>query len=298
MSRAQVAAFATILALVSPASAEEAPPLEVHDLGEGLAMLAGRGGNIGVLVGPDGALVVDDQFAPVTPQIEAAVAGLGSRSIRFVLNTHWHGDHTGGNENLARGGAVVVAHENVRARMSQDQWNPLRETTTKASPPAALPIITFAEGIRFHLNGQVVDVLHVDPAHTDGDAIVVFRGANVLHLGDTYFNGLYPYIDLPSGGSVDGVIAAAERALALCDDETRIIPGHGALSNAVELRAYRDMLVAVRRAVVQSIEQGRSADEIVASNPTAAWDEKLGGGFLSPESFVRIVHASLAQKAE
>jgi glyoxylase-like metal-dependent hydrolase (beta-lactamase superfamily II) len=165
---------------------------------------------------------------------------------------------------------------------------------TKASPKLALPIVTFDEGIGFHLNGHEIEVLHVDPAHTDGDAIVVVRDANLLHLGDTYFNGLYPYIDLPSGGSVDGVIAAAERALALCDEATRIIPGHGPLSNAAELRAYRDMLKGVRDAVKQGIVDGRTADQVVASKPSAAYDATWGGGFLSPEDFVRIVYASLA----
>jgi glyoxylase-like metal-dependent hydrolase (beta-lactamase superfamily II) len=288
-----IAAVGMLLLLAGPASAQSA--VQEARLAPGLAMLTGRGGNIAVVHGPDGTLLVDDQYAPATPEILAAVERLGGGPVRFVLNTHWHGDHTGGNENLARGGALVVAHENVRRRMSVDQWNPLRQSTTPAAPPAALPIVTFEEGIRFHLDGYEIDVLHVDPAHTDGDAVVVFRKANVVHLGDVYFNGLYPYIDVASGGSIDGMLAAVDRSLDLCDAETRIIPGHGPLSDRKGLLVYREMLAGVRKAVKAGVDAGRSADEVVASRPTRAWDEAWGGGFLSPEAFTRIVYASLSE---
>ena len=282
--------------VASSALAQEAVPVKIHDLGNGLAMLVGSGGNIGVSKGPDGVLLVDDQFAQMVPEIRKAIRRLGAERVRFVLNTHWHGDHVGGNEALASTGAVIVAHENVRARMSTDQWNSLRQATTKASKPKALPIVTYADGIRFHLNGHTIDVIHVDPAHTDGDSIVVFREDDVVHLGDTYFNGLYPYIDVPSGGSIDGMIAAADRALEIVTAKTRIIPGHGPLSNRSELETYRAMLVGVRDAVREGVLAGRSADAVVASRPSAAFDEKWGGGFLSPESFVRIVYTSLAPR--
>jgi cyclase len=270
-------------------------PIQTADLGSGIAMLTGRGGNLGVSTGSDGALLIDDQFAPMTSRIEAAVKQLGERPVRFVLNTHWHGDHTGGNENLAGTGAVIFAHRNVRLRMSSEQTNAFFGRTTPPSAAGALPIVTFEDGIRFHLNGQQVDVRHVGPAHTDGDSIVVIQPANVIHMGDVYFNGFYPFIDESSGGSVDGVITAAEEGLALANAETQIIPGHGPLSNRAELAAYRDMLIAVSDAVQAGIDDGKSADEVVAAAPTASYDEKWGGGFLSPEKFTRMIYDLLSR---
>ena len=184
--------------------------IQTTSLGDGLAMLQGAGGNLGVSTGPDGVLLIDDQYAPMTDKIRAAIAELSNDPVRFVLNTHWHRDHTGGNENLGRGGAVIIAHDDVRKRMNSGQYFALRDTTIPASPRAALPIVTYSDGLTLHLNGQTIDVLHVDPAHTDGDSIVYFREADVLHLGDIFFAGRYPFIDLSSGGRVDGIIAAAK----------------------------------------------------------------------------------------
>jgi glyoxylase-like metal-dependent hydrolase (beta-lactamase superfamily II) len=265
-------------------------PIQTADLGSGIAMLTGRGGNLGVSTGSDGALLIDDQFAPMTSRIEAAVKQLGEQPVRFVLNTHWHGDHTGGNENLAGAGALIFAHRNVRLRMSSEQTNAFFGRTTPPAAAVALPIVTFEDGIRFHLNGQQIDVRHVGPAHTDGDSIVVIQPANVIHMGDVYFNGFYPFIDESSGGSVDGVITAADEGLALANAETRIIPGHGPLSNRAKLAAYRDMLIAVSDAVQAGIDDGKSADEVVAAAPTASYDEQWGGGFLSPEKFTRMIY--------
>ncbi len=262
-------------------------------LGSGLAMLVGRGGNLGVSTGPDGVVLVDDQFAPLTGKILAAVAALDARPVRFVLNTHWHSDHTGGNENLAGHGALIVAHDNVRQRMASEQFIADFGRRVPPSPAAALPVVTFDSSVTFHLNGQTVRAIHVDPAHTDGDAFVHFAPANVIHTGDLYFAGQYPYFDLSSGGSFDGLIAAADRMLSLADGETKIIPGHGPLSNRAELAEWRVMLVEVRARVQAAIDAGQSLAEIRASRPTREWDARYGGGFVKPADLLRRVHASL-----
>jgi len=257
-------------------------------------MLTGAGGNVAVVAGADGVFLVDDQFAPLTEKIRAAVARISPAPVRFVLNTHWHGDHTGGNENLGRGGVLIVAHDNVRTRMSTDQFMNNLSDTVKASPAAALPVVTFTEAVTFHLNGEEVHAFHVAPAHTDGDAVVHFRRADVVHMGDTYFNGAYPYIDLSSGGSVDGTIAAADRVLAMAGERTRIIPGHGPLSGRAELRAYRDMLATVRDRVRALARQGKTLEQVLAARPSAEFDARWGQGFMKPEPFVRIVYQSVA----
>ena len=253
--------------------------IKVEDVSDGLYMLVGQGGNIGVSTGPDGVFVIDDQYAPLSDKILAAIRSRQEGPVHFVINTHWHRDHTGGNEIFGGAGAVIVAHDNVRARMSVDQFMEAFGRRVPAAPPGALPVITFSDRLTFHWNGDEITAVHVASAHTDGDAIIHFRKANVVHMGDTYFSGTYPFIDTGSGGSIDGVISAAEIVLGFIDDDTSIIPGHGPLSRRSELMGYRDMLVSVRGAVQELIEAGMTRDEIIAAKPTAALDADWGGGF-------------------
>jgi glyoxylase-like metal-dependent hydrolase (beta-lactamase superfamily II) len=288
--------FAAALLVPSAARAQDMSAVEVRTehVAGAVHVLTGAGGNVAVVAGADGVFLVDDQFAPLTEKIRAAVARISPAPVRFVLNTHWHGDHTGGNENLGRGGVLIVAHDNVRTRMSTDQFQNNLSDTVKASPAGALPVVTFTDAVTFHLNGEEVHAFHVAPAHTDGDAVVHFRRADVVHMGDTYFNGLYPYVDLSSGGSVDGMIAAADRVLAMAGERTRIIPGHGPLSGRAELRAYRDMLATVRDRVRALAREGKTLEQVLAARPSAEFDARWGQGFMKPESFVRIVYQSVA----
>lgn len=259
-------------------------------------VLAGAGGNIGVSIGDSGVILVDDQYAPLTPKVLAAVKAITPLPIRFVLNTHWHGDHTGGNENMRGAGAVIVAHENVRKRMSTEQFLEVFREKVPPSPPAALPVVTFTDAVNFHLDGHDIRAFHVQTAHTDGDAIIHFRSANVVHMGDIFFNGIYPYIDVASGGSVDGVIAAADQVLRMIGPDTRIIPGHGPVADRAALRAYRDMLAGARSRVMRHVAAGASLERVMAAKPTAEFDATWGNGFLTPAQFVEMLYSDLSRR--
>jgi glyoxylase-like metal-dependent hydrolase (beta-lactamase superfamily II) len=264
--------------------------------GTGVYMLTGVGGNIGLSIGPDAAFLVDDQYAPLSEKLLAAVRKLTDKPVRFVVNTHWHGDHTGGNANLADAGVVLVAHDNVRIRMSSEQFIAALNVRAPASPPKALPIVTFTSGLTFHLNGEDIHVVHVGPAHTDGDAIIHFTRANVLHMGDTYFNGRYPLVDLSTGGSFDGLVTAVTTALRYANDSTKVIPGHGPLATRSDLVKYRDMLATIRDRVTALIRQGKSREAVIAAKPTAEWDAALGNGNIKADALVGFAYDSLKPK--
>ena len=261
---------------------------------EGVYMLQGAGGNIGLSIGGDAVFVVDDQYAPLTPKILAAIAQLTDKPVRFVVNTHWHWDHTGGNEAMGKAGALIVAHDNVRRRMSTEQVNEFLQRTTPASPAGALPVITFSDTVTFHINGDDVVAFHVANAHTDGDAFILWRKANVVHAGDVFFNGRFPFIDLSSGGSIDGMIAAVDILLTLGDENAKIMPGHGELSDRAAVREYGKMLKTVRDRVRQQKAAGRSLAQTLATHPTAEFDARWGTGFIKPDQFVTMVYQSVS----
>ena len=263
--------------------------IRATEVAPGIHMLEGQGGNLGLLSGAQGAFLIDDQYAPLTDAILESVGEITDQPVKFVLNTHWHGDHTGGNENLGRRGAIIVAHENVRKRLSSEQFMEAFDRTSPPAPEAARPVITFTRDLTFHWNGEEVHVFHVGNAHTDGDAVVHFKRANVIHMGDTFFNGFYPFIDAGSGGVIDGMIVAADLVLEKSDEETKIIPGHGPLSNRAELRAFRDMLDTVRTRVDGLLDQGLSREEIIAAHPTKDLDAEWGDGFMQPDQWVGIL---------
>lgn len=295
-----VTTFAFVLALAPVASPVPAQQQDFSDVqitrekvADGVWMLVGAGGNLGLSAGEDGAFLIDDQFAPLTEKIRASVAEVTDQPIRFLLNTHWHYDHTGGNENFGEAGVLIVAHDNVRERMSVDQFIEAFDREIPASPEAALPVVTFNDEVTFHLNGDTIRAFHVPPAHTDGDSIIHFQEADVVHMGDVFFNGGYPFIDLSSGGSVDGVLAAVNRVLAMTDADTRFIPGHGPLGSRQDLVAYRDMLQEVRARVAALVAEGKSLGEVQTAKPTEDLDETWGGGFIDGEGIVGIVYGSL-----
>jgi len=283
-------------ALLSAQVAFDTVTIKVTAQRGGVYVLRGVGGNIALSVGSDAAFLVDDQFAPLTPKILESIKSVTPLPVRFVVNTHWHFDHTGGNENMGRAGALLVAHENVRRRMSSDQFIELLKRAEKASPPAALPVITFNDSVTFHINGDDLVAFHVPPAHTDGDVIVHFVKANVIHMGDTFITTGYPFADLSSGGNFAGIMGAADRVLAMCTPQTIVIPGHGAVTDCAGLKSWRDMLATIRERVRAQIQQNRTLDQIKTAGLTADFDERWGKGTIKPDVIVEFIYRSLLGK--
>jgi cyclase len=265
--------------------------IKAEKLSDTVWMLTGAGGNMGLCAGEDTVFLVDDQFAPLAPKIKAAIARISAKPVQWLLNTHFHFDHTGGNEAIGSTGTVIVAHDNVRRRMSTDQLINFGGSINpqKASPKAALPVVTVPGEIRFHINGEELHAFHVPRAHTDGDLIVHWKGSRVIHMGDVFFNGNYPFIDSGSGGTAEGVIAAYDRVLALADERTKIIPGHGPLATRADLAAQRDMLASTVARIKALKREGKSDAEIRAAKPSAEFDARYGNGFIKPEPFVTML---------
>jgi len=264
-------------------------PITIVPVSDNIIMLRGEGGNIGVLTGSDGTLMIDDKFAALTDDILAAIRIVGGDTPKILINTHWHGDHTGGNENFGKAGSLIIAHDNVRVRRSADQFIAALNSTIPATGKVGLPPITFLQESRIYWNGDRLRLVHVANAHTDGDIFVHFEKANVIHAGDIFFNGFYPFIDVASGGSLNGMLAAVGRLLELADEQTLIIPGHGSLARRQDLVQYQDMLALVAERVSALIGQGKTRGEIIVAKPTQDLDKEWGGGFLKPDIWVGMV---------
>lgn len=280
------------LGAAEPAS--EVQPLQATVLREGVTHVTGGGFNCNILVvaGPDGGVVVDSGIADAATATAAHIARIAPR-LALLVNTHWHFDHVGGNERLAKAGARIVAHANVRARMSSAQKIEAFGKEIPASPVGALPVITVTEKTTLHLNSEDLRLIPVPPAHTDGDVIVRLEKANVLHLGDLFFHGFYPFIDYSSGGWIGGMAAAVKSAISLTDANTKVIPGHGAVTDAAGLREYLAFLETATERLTKLKTAGKTVEEVVAAAPFKDYDEKLGGGFLKPEQFVAIAYTGL-----
>jgi len=270
-----------------------AAPIQSQKLAENLTLLSGPGGNVVILNGPDGKFVVDTFVSPAWPKLKEALDGLGSAPLKFVINTHWHFDHTDNNSAFHAAGATVLAHENTKKRMSQQQTIPVLNVTFPPSPAEALPQQTFPSNHKLQANGEALALQHFAPAHTDSDIYVHFEKANVLHMGDTFFNGLYPLVDAGSGGKFNGMIAAADKGLSLANNDTKIVPGHGPLGNKADLTKFRDMLVTARDRVQKLKSSGKTVEEAAATKPFADLDADWAKGMLTPDLFVQIIYLTL-----
>src|SRR5450755_4408443 len=315
MNKATMAVVATMMALTgpvfaqTPAPATPPPPdyskveIKTTDLGDNVYMLEGQGGNITVAVAKDGIIMVDGEFAPLHDKIKAAIAAVSNQPIKYLINTHFHGDHTGGNAPFARDGVAIVAEIDVKKRLAAGTTNGLTGVKTPPAAPGALPTKTYngayyTGAYRIRLRGRVADLRHIENAHTDGDTYVWFKSSNVLSTGDTFTNGRYPNIDFANGGNIKGMIAATDAYLKLVNAKSRIVPGHGPLADRAVLVEYRAMLVTARDRMAKLVKEGKSEDDVVAAKPFADFDTKWAPTELASKNFIRVVYHSLADKPE
>lgn len=305
------ASLLTLGFMISPAAyahgvhiplTQQAQPVQITttDLGDGLYMLQGRGGNIGVLAGDDGVFVIDSQYADMAPGILNAIDTIAGDKPKYLVNTHWHGDHSGGNAILGENGATIIAHRGVRDRVTVDVTRDFfgQENTTPAAPPEAWPVITFNDEMSLYLNGQTVRLIHAPAAHTDGDAFIYFEEADVLHTGDLMFSGMFPFVDITSGGSFSGYVEASQTMSDLIGDETRIIPGHGPLSAKTNITSTLGMLEGTMAAVQAEIDAGKDIEAVLDAAPLTPWVEDWASGFINEARFTRLIYADLSAATE
>ena len=291
-----VAAIIMLCLRAGPTLAQDFSKVEIKvtKVSGNVYMLEGAGGNIGVSVGPDGILIVDDQFAPLADKIRAALKTLGEGKLKFVLNTHYHGDHTGGN--IAFGpDAPIIAQTNVRKRLSEEQKSKFFNRTTPASPKEALPVITFDNAVSVFFNGEEIKVIHFPHGHTDGDSVIFFTGSNVVHMGDDFFNGRFPVVDLEAGGDVEGMTKNIGDIISKLPAGVKIIPGHGPLSDADGLKAFHNMLVQTTDIVRKRMAAGKTLDQIKAEGLPEEW-KPWGTGFIKTDLWLTLVYTSLSAK--
>jgi cyclase len=292
--------FATLLVCLATATANAQTTdwskveIKSEKAGGNVHMLQGAGGNIGVSVGPDGILIVDDQYAPLADKIKAVLKKLGEGKLKFVLNTHWHGDHTGGN--VAFGPeAPVIAHDNVRKRLATEQKSEFFKHTTPPAPKEALPIITFGHSLTVHFNGEEIRVIHFPKGHTDGDSIIFFTNSNVVHMGDHFFNGWFPFVDLESGGSVEGYTKNVGDVISRLPAGVKIIPGHGPLASPDDLKLFHRMLLETTDVVRKKMAAGKSLAEIKTEGLAEEW-KSWGNFFIKTDVWIETIHRSLSTK--
>ncbi len=285
--------FLLIALTVSAQSNYDTVKIRPVKLSEQIYMLKGSGGNIGVMIGKEGTLVIDNQFAPLSNKINGAVKTLDPGEIKFMINTHLHGDHSGGNENFYKMGAIIVAHDQVRERMMKESFNARANRTTPPRDKEAWPAITFADKLNFHLNDEDIILHHFDIGHTDGDVIVQFKKANIIHTGDAFVRYGYPFIDISSGGGVNGFINTLDKILLLIDDNTKVIPGHGEVATKADVKKVRDNIADIRDQVAAALKKGKKIEDMAALGITDKYDAEYGKGFVKGKDFVLMVAENL-----
>ncbi len=285
--------------LVASFAAQAQSDVEVSQVKDNIHLIVSpQGGNVAVSVGEDGTFIIDDQLSERSAIIEKAIKSISDKGIQFILNTHYHFDHTGGNEFFGGKGSIIVAHDNVRKRLSTRQFITYFKREMPPMPKAGLPVVTFEDDITFHYNGDSIKIIYLPAAHTDGDAAAYFTNENVIVTGDTVFGGRYPFIDVEHGGSIKGTIGAADTFLKLANAQTIIVPGHGPLMNKSDLQAYRNTLATITKRVEGEIKAGKTLEQVIAAKPTKEFDDTMGKGLVAPDAFVSIIYEDLSRKSK